>query len=129
MKLKQQKRFNQLPEKTQTELTAFATRELTELVLSKMATELDAVLLFALHREFGFGKHKLRRVYDAVFEAKRDLKEQWLGNDKEVIEDAKRCLRSIGVDIDLWDEQKRAWLDGGYKEDKVWNSIGRKEIK
>lgn len=128
MKSRERKRFSQLPEKTQKDLTAFATRELTEFVLSKMATELDAMLLYTLYRQFGFGKHKLRRVYDGVFEAKKELKELWLGNDKDVVDDAKRVLRSIGVDIDLWDEQKREWLDGGYKDDEVWNSYGRKEL-
>lgn len=128
MKLKPQKRFNQLPEKTQKQLSAFATKELTEFVLDRMGKDLDAVLLYTLHRQFGFGKHKLRRVYDGVFEAKKELKEQWLGNDKEIIDDAKRVLKTIGVDIELWDEMKREWLDGGYKTDEVWNSVGRKEL-
>ncbi len=128
MKLKQQKRFNQLPEKTQKQLSAFATRELTEFVLDRMGKDLDAILLYTLYRQFGFGKHKLRRVYDGVFEAKKELKEQWLGNDKEIVDDAKRVLKTIGVDIELWDTMKREWLDGGYKNDEVWNSVGRKEL-
>lgn len=122
------KRFSKLPEQQQEQLVSFATKELVEITLSRMATDLDAMLLYALADKFGFGKHKLRKVYDAVFEAKKELKEKWLGNDKEVVEDAKRELRKIGVDIDLWDEQKRAWLDGGYKDDEVWNSYGRKEL-
>lgn len=129
MKLKKKHRFTDLPEQKRTELTAFATKELTEFVLSRMATDLDAVYLYALANEFGFGKHRLRRAYDGVFEAKKELREKWLGNDKDVVEDAKRELRKIGVDIDLWDEQKRAWLDGGYKEDEVWNSTGHKNLK
>lgn len=128
MKLKQQKRFNQLPEKTQKQLSAFATKELTEFVLDRMGKDLDAILLYTLYRQFGFGKHKLRRVYDGVFEAKKELKEQWLGNDKEIVDDAKRVLKTIGVDIELWDTMKREWLDGGYKTDEVWNSVGRKEL-
>ena len=122
------KRFSKLPEQKQEELVSFATKELVEITLSKMATDLDAMLLYVLADKFGFGKHKLRKVYDEIFNAKKELKEKWLGNDKEVVEDAKRELRKIGVDIDLWDEQKRAWLDGGYKNDTVWNSYGKKDL-
>ena len=128
MKLKQRCRFRDLPKAEQKRQADAATRELVEFVLSKMATDLDAIVLYALANEFGFGKHKLRRAYDAVFNAKKELKERWLGNDNEIIEDAKRELKKIGVDIELWDEQKRAWLDGGYKDDPVWNSVGKKEL-
>lgn len=128
MKLKQRYRFRDLPETERKRQADAATKELVEFVLNNMATDLDAIILYALANEFGFGKHKLRRAYDAVFEAKKELKERWLGNDKDVVEDAKRELKKIGVDIDLWDEQKREWLDGGYKNDPVWNSVGKKEL-
>ena len=129
MKLKKKQHFRDLPRESQKNLTSFATRELTEFVLDKMGTELDIALLYVLADRFGFGKHRLRRVFDGVFEAKKELKDRWQGNDKEVIEDMERELKSIGVDVRLWEEQKRNWLDGGYKDDECWNSYGHKGVK
>ena len=128
MKLKQRYRFRDLPEAERKRQADAATKELCEYVLNNMAKDLDAMVIYALANEFGFGKHRCRRAYDAVFEAKKELKERWLGNDKDVVDDAKRELKKIGVDIELWDEMKRAWLDGGYRDDKVWNSVGKKEL-
>lgn len=123
------KHFKDLPKETQKQQISLATKELTEMVITRMGYDLDAMLLFTLARDFGFGKHRLRRVYDGIFESYRDLRNAWAGNSREVIDDAKRELKSIGVDIELWNEQKRAWLDGGYKNDECWNAHGKKEVE
>lgn len=122
-------RFRDLKPEVQSKHITIATKELTELVIERMGNDLDAMLLFTLARDFGFRKHRLRKVYDGIFEAYRDLRNAWQGDNREVIDDAKRELKSIGVDIELWNEQKRAWLDGGYKNDECWNSHGRKEVE
>lgn len=131
MKLKKSKvkRFNELPRESQKNLTQVATRELTEYVLDNMGVDMDIALLYTLARYFGFGKHRLRKVFDGVFNAKKELRDAWHGNDREIIDDMERELKSIGVDVKYWEEQKRNWLDGGYKDDVVWNSYGHKNIE
>lgn len=128
MKLNYKKsyRLNDFSQEKREELSATATRELTEFVISRMGNDLDAMLLFTLARDFGFRKHRLRKVYDGIFNAYKDLREAWQGNQREIIEDAKRELKGIGVDVELWNEQKREWLDGGYKDDECWNAFGQK---
>ena len=52
MKLKQRCRFRDLPKAEQKRQADAATRELVEFVLSKMATDLDAIVLYALANDF-----------------------------------------------------------------------------
>lgn len=119
MKLKPKNRFNQLPEKTQSDLTAFATKELVEFVLNKMGADLDAMILFVLHEEYGFGKHKLRNVWDSVFKWKLKLRQQWEGSESDIADDARRVLKRIGVDVDLWEKEKQEWKP---ENDPVWQN-------
>lgn len=39
--------------------------------------QLDAVTLFVLHTEFGFGKQRLQRFYDALFAKRREMQEKF----------------------------------------------------
>ena len=120
-------RFKDLPRETQKEQISIATRELTELVLNKMGTDLDAAVLYVLADRFGFGKHRLRKVYDGIFETRLELKKAWEGSDNDLPDDYRRELKKIGVDIELWNQLGRAWNDGGYKNDECWNAFGQKE--
>ncbi len=122
-------RFRDLKLEVQQKQITIATRELTELAITRMGNDMDIMVLFTLAKDFGFRKHRLRKVYDGIFENNKILREAWQGNQREIIEDAKRELLSIGVDVELWNAQKRAWLDGGYKDDKAWNSHGRKNVE
>lgn len=120
--------FSELPEKRQEQLVKFATKELAEFVINNMAEDLDAMILFYFSQEYGFGKHRLRKIFDGIFDLKCELRERWEGNDKEVVDDARRELKKIGVDIELWEKEKQRWRDGGYKKDIVWNSVEKKEL-
>ena len=122
-------RFRDLNPNAQKQQITFATKELTDLALTRMGNDMDIMVLYVLANDFGFRKHRLRKVYDGIFNANKELREAWQGNQREIIEDAKRELKSIGVDVELWNEQKRAWLDGGYKKDECWNAHGRKEVE
>lgn len=66
------------------DLTAKEKRKLvqeirTECVAQTRAYEvqLDAVTLFVLHTEFGFGKQRLQRFYDALFSKRKEMQERF----------------------------------------------------
>lgn len=73
----------------------------------------DAMVLWTLHRMYGFGKKRLREFWVKYSEAERELQEYYRTNSLNldgvretefyVVENLKR----IGVDIEKWRETKR----------------------
>ena len=61
----------------------------------KFSAEICAMLLWALHEEFGFGADRLRRVWDCVAVHRAELLKHY-----EFILLYK--LRQIGVDVEKW---------------------------
>lgn len=65
--------------------------------------ELDAMILYILHEEFGFGEKRLRRFYDRFSLGLRELGERY---SMESYEDrlwlCQRKLRDAGIDISKW---------------------------
>lgn len=67
--------------------------------------ELDAIILWFLHEEFGFGKKRLRRVYDGLAVAVEELCSRYEMNNSG--DDVYLCIRKLkeaGIDIEQWKE-------------------------
>lgn len=64
----------------------------------KYETELDAVMLFVLHTEFGFGKQRLEKFYDKLFSVRREMQERFqMGEDDDFAIDY--FLKQDGIDV------------------------------
>ena len=65
--------------------------------------ELDAMILYILHEEFGFGEKRLRRFYDRFSQGLRELGERYSMEEyDERIWLCQRKLRDAGIDISKW---------------------------
>lgn len=62
--------------------------------------DLDAVLLFALRQEFGFGKKRLEQFFNAAKQIAKTYHEQYQSKDTSLPEHCKSELLKIGVDLD-----------------------------
>lgn len=68
--------------------------------------ELDAMILWQLHEQFGFGEKRLRRFYDAFHKNIEALGERYAMCEYD--EEVWLCsfkLREIGIDIEQWAEE------------------------
>lgn len=63
--------------------------------------ELDVVVLYALNITFGFGKKRLQRFYDSMFDLRREMKERYATGEDENIGDFAMLvkLREKGIDV------------------------------
>lgn len=67
----------------------------------KFSAEICAMLLWALHEEFGFGADRLRRVWDCMAVHRAELLKHYdMQDNAEFILLYK--LRQIGVDVEKW---------------------------
>lgn len=46
---------------------------------------LDCVAIYVLHTEFGFGKERLERFYDLLFDLRQEMQERYEGTDADDI--------------------------------------------
>lgn len=74
--------------------------------LSEMSKDwynnIDALILYTLNTEFGFGRKRLLAFYKALRKANNNLIRYYRMDDPEFI--CKTKLKNIGVDIDQWNE-------------------------
>jgi len=71
----------------------------------KNAAELDAIILWVLHEQLGFGAKRLRRFYDRFADEVAALVNKYETDD---CDDAWLCtqkLKEIGVDIEEWSKE------------------------
>ena len=77
---------------------------------------LDAALIYALRQELGFGKDRLKRIYDAMFRCREEAKEFYKYQDSNgTVHEASHDdvafamlweLKQLGIDVEAWyDEQ------------------------
>lgn len=68
----------------------------------KYEVELDSVVLYILHRHFGFGKKRLLRFYEAMYRERREMQDFFMDDDGECIaEYAMRAeLKKDGIDVE-----------------------------
>ena len=73
----------------------------------KNILEIEAIILWALYEQFGFGKKRLKRFYDSVDKLIADLIKRYEMNDSD---DAWLCtemLHRIGVDVEAWSKEQQ----------------------
>lgn len=61
--------------------------------------ELDAIILWCLHKEFGFGKERLLRFYNCYTEEMNKLNERYRDLDNDFVLENTHNLVDYGVDI------------------------------
>ena len=66
---------------------------------------IEAVILWVLHEEFGFGHDRLRRFYVAFDRRFKELCERYEVESVEVGEVSAVKLRDIGVDVEEWNKE------------------------
>ena len=70
---------------------------------SNHSTELDAIFLYQLHEQLGFGIDRLRRFYEGFAPAVRALTERYLmETEEEKIWICTHKLKELGVDLEKW---------------------------
>lgn len=70
----------------------------------KHANEIDAIILWQLHVQFGFGAKRLRRFYDRFKAEYFDLVDRYEMDESDNIWLNTYKLKEIGVDIEAWNE-------------------------
>ena len=69
--------------------------------------ELDAMALYILHEEFGFGEKRLKRFYERFSLGLKELGERYQMNEYEDrLWLCKKKLKEIGIDISEWRGEK-----------------------
>lgn len=68
----------------------------------KHADEIDALILWELYEQFGFGKKRLKTFYDNFVKSYKDLQMRYECSDEDGIWVCKHKLKLIGVDLDEW---------------------------
>lgn len=89
-------------------------RELNRQILDfdkKYIISVNALVMWTLHEEFGFGRKRIRRFWERVVTLNRELRNRYRF-DQAGEEDwlYKKLLLDIGVDVEGW------WLENSEKE-------------
>lgn len=77
----------------------------------KNAMELDALVLWILHNEFGFGEKRLKRFYDAFASEIFKLVDRYLMEDSKAIWLCTFDLERDGINIKAWHEEFQKKLE------------------
>lgn len=72
----------------------------------KHEKEIDAIVLWTLHREFGFGEKRLKRLYNAVKREYAELRKRYSSGDDSVLWVCSAKLERLGIDLDEWEREE-----------------------
>lgn len=98
------RRYNMSKEEKRA-LTHEVARQARE-ISDKFALELDATILWALHKKFGFGAKRCKKFYDCVAELRESLLKKYeMQDDSEFILLYK--LKERGIDVKKWSEEQK----------------------
>lgn len=81
-------------------------RQLAEYDQKNLA-EVDAMILWVLHDQFGFGAKRLRKYFDAFNVATKGLVDRYQMDEDDDIWLCTQMLKRIGVDIEAWHKEMR----------------------
>lgn len=73
----------------------------------KHLAEIDAMILWVLHEQFGFGPKRLRRYYDAFQSAIDSLVGHYQMDTGDDVWISTHMLKQIGVDIEEWHKETK----------------------
>ena len=79
----------------------------------KHATEIDALILWVLHSEFGFGEKRLKRFFDRFNAAIADLLERYVMEEDDKVWLCTYMLKRDGIDVKKWREEGRCKSSDG----------------
>ena len=77
-------------------------RKEVEACFERKCIDMDAMILWNLHKQFGFGKDRLRRYFDGYVKEIRALQELYGEYAWQKMRDE---LLRIGVDIEAWEKE------------------------
>lgn len=69
-------------------------------------TEIDAMILWHLHEQFGFGPERLKRFYDSFGMSVKELIKRYELEDDDQIWLCTHMLKEYGVDIEKWQNER-----------------------
>ena len=72
----------------------------------KNELEIDAMVLWVLHEEFGFGPKRWRQFYDAFSSAMDMLVKRYVMDDSDQPWLCTYKLKEIGIDLEEWRKEK-----------------------
>ncbi len=82
-------------------------KEAIEEMNRKNEEELDAMVLYILHAEFGFGEKRLKRFYEQFSTRLRELGERYLMNEyDDRLWLCRRKLEEDGIDFTKWKSEE-----------------------
>lgn len=73
----------------------------------KNSIEIDALVLWVLHEQFGFGEKRLRQFYEAFTPAINDLIKRYELGDADSVWLCTRKLKEFGIDVEEWHNERR----------------------
>ena len=82
-------------------IKAEATKQVQEILLRR-CIDLDTVVMWILHRKFGFGNERCKRFFDAYKPVTDSFSERY-GSDKYTI--LRNDLMRDGIDIERWERE------------------------
>ena len=85
-------------------------RQLAEYDMKHM-NELDAMVLWHLHEEFGFGLKRLKRFYDTFKPQVDALLERYVMDDSDMVWLCTYKLKQYGIDIEKWNKERNGGND------------------
>ncbi len=75
---------------------------------TKNSRELDAVFLWVLHQEFGFGKERLKKFYARLIPAMQKLADHYEMDDEDQVWLCTYKLKEYGIDLEQWEKELTA---------------------
>lgn len=73
----------------------------------KNANELDAMILWHLHEEFGLGPKRLKQFYDTFVPQLDALVERYMMDDSDKVWLCTYNLKQYGIDIEEWNRKRK----------------------
>lgn len=73
----------------------------------KHELELDALVLWTLHEQFGFGQERLRRFYNSFGDSINRLIEHYELDDSDKIWICTEKLKDYGINLEDWAKERR----------------------
>ena len=85
-------------------------RQLAEYT-KKHQREIDAMILWELHIQYGWGETRLRRFYDALGAGVDALVKRYEMDDSDDVWLCTQMLKQQGIDLDEWDRERSGTLE------------------
>lgn len=74
---------------------------------TKHANELDAMILWHLHEEFGFGPKRMKQFYDTFAPQLDALVERYAMDDSDKVWLCTYNLKQYGINIEEWNQKRK----------------------